>query len=103
MTANPAAVAEQITSAGLILLGRDSPVAASDYVLGTNHVLPTGGFARTYSGLSIFDFMKRITVVECTRAELKRVAKPIKSLALAEGLPNHYLAVATRFPKKAKK
>jgi histidinol dehydrogenase len=103
MTKDNAAVAGRITAAGLILVGDYSPVAASDYMLGTNHVLPTGGAARTYSGLSVCDFMKRMTVVECSEDGLKRVVEPIKALALAEGLPNHYLAVKARFKKKKRK
>ena len=67
MTANPKEVAEKLT-AGLILLGPYSPVALSDYGSGTNHVLPTGGFAQSFSGLSALDFMRRVSIVESTRS-----------------------------------
>jgi histidinol dehydrogenase len=96
VTRNPAEVAERIVAAGLILLGPYSPVAGSDYCFGTNHVLPTGGFSRTYSGLSAMDFVKRVNVVTCTKERLKAVEPVIRALARSEGLPNHWLAVQER-------
>ena len=66
MTAKPKEIAEKLT-AGLILLGPYSPVALSDYGSGTNHVLPTGGFAQSFSGLSALDFMRRVSIVESSR------------------------------------
>jgi histidinol dehydrogenase len=98
MTANPKELAEKLT-AGLILLGPFSPVALSDYGSGTNHVLPTGGFAQAFSGLSAFDFMRRVSIVESTRTGLERVKDSVKVLTDAENLPNHYKAVAARFEK----
>lgn len=97
MTRRARALARRITSAGLILIGDHSPVPASDYVVGTNHVLPTGGAARVYSGLSVLDFLRRVHVVECTRAGLRRLITPLEILARAEGLPNHAQAVKERF------
>lgn len=96
LTRNPSAVAAHIVAAGLILLGPYTPVAGSDYGFGTNHVLPTGGFSRTYSGLSALDFVKRVNVVTCTKERLKAVAPIIQALARSEGLPNHALAVQER-------
>ena len=64
--------------AGLILIGPYSPVPLSDYASGTNHVLPTGGFAQAFSGLSALDFMRRVSVVECTRTGLERVKDSVK-------------------------
>ena len=90
-------LAGRITSAGMILLGGYTPTAASDYCLGTNHVLPTRGFARTYSGLSVLDYVKTVPIVECKRAALKRMLGPAKILSHREGLPNHYLALEGRF------
>lgn len=90
-------IARRITAAGLILLGGYSPVPASDYLVGTNHVLPTGGAARTYSGLSVLDFLRRVNLVQCSRSGLRHLASPLKALARAEGLPNHYRAVEERF------
>jgi histidinol dehydrogenase len=91
------ALAREVRAAGLILLGNYAPVAASDYVVGSNHVLPTGGAAKTYSGLSVFDFVRRVNVVQCSREGLKNLVLPLKTLALAEGLPNHAQAAEERF------
>jgi histidinol dehydrogenase len=97
LTNSPWEVAKQISSAGLVLLGKNTPVSASDYCVGTNHVLPTGGFSHTFSGLSVLDFVKRINFVECSEEALNRLRKDIKSLAKAEDLFNHFLAVEGRF------
>jgi histidinol dehydrogenase len=94
---NPGNMAEKIKTAGLILIGPYSPVALSDYGSGTNHVLPTGGFAQTYSGLSVLDFMRRINIVESSREGLKKLEKHVKIMTDAEKLPNHYKAVKARF------
>ena len=98
MTAKPKEIAEKLT-AGLILLGPYSPVAFSDYGSGTNHVLPTGGFAKSFSGLSALDFMRRVSIVESSRTGLERVKDSIKVMAEAENLPNHYKAIEARFEK----
>jgi len=98
MTAKPNETAEGLT-AGLILLGGFSPVALSDYASGTDHVLPTAGFAQAYSGLSVFDFMRRVSIVESTKAGLEKVKDSIKVMAEAENLPNHYKAIEARFEK----
>ena len=98
MTACPKEVAEKLT-AGLILLGSYSPVALSDYGSGTNHVLPTGGFAQSFSGLSVFDFMRRVSIVESTRVGLERVKDSIKVMSENENLPNHYKAIQARLEK----
>jgi histidinol dehydrogenase len=97
ITRNANAVAKESRGAGLILLGNYSPVAASDYMVGTNHVLPTGGAAKVHSGLSVLDFVRRVNIVHCSRNGLKSLVPPLKTLALAEGLPNHYRAAAARF------
>ena len=98
ITTKPKELAEKLT-AGLIILGPYSPVALSDYGSGTNHVLPTGGFAKSFSGLSVFDFMRRVSIVESTRTGLENVKDTIKVLAEAENLPNHYKAIQARFEK----
>ncbi len=98
MTANPKEIAEKLT-AGLILLGPYSPVALSDYGSGTNHVLPTGGFAKSFSGLSALDFMRRVSIVESTRVGLERVKDSIKVMTEVENLPNHYKAIQARLEK----
>jgi histidinol dehydrogenase len=97
MTRNPTEVANQITSAGLILLGPYSPVSLSDYGSGTNHVLPTGGFAHAFSGLSALDFARRVSVVESSSEGLMRLKRHVKVLTEAENLPNHYKAIEARF------
>ena len=98
MTSKPKEIAEKLT-AGLILLGPYSPVALSDYGSGTNHVLPTGGFAQSFSGLSTLDFMRRVSIVESSRTGLERVKDSIKVMTEAENLPNHYKAIEARFEK----
>jgi histidinol dehydrogenase len=98
MTANPKEVSEKLT-AGLILLGPYSPVALSDYGSGTNHVLPTDGFAKSFSGLSSLDFMRRVSIVESTRVGLERVKDSIKVMTEVENLPNHYKAIQARLEK----
>ncbi len=90
-------IAEQVDSAGLVLVGRYSPVAASDYCFGTVHILPTEGFCHVYSGLSVLDFVKRFNVVECSRQGLSEIRKPLMVIANAEGLLNHAFAVEGRF------
>jgi histidinol dehydrogenase len=98
LTANAKELAEKLT-AGLILLGPYSPVALSDYGSGTNHVLPTGGFAQSFSGLSTLDYMRRVSIVESTKVGLERVKDSIKVMTEAENLPNHYKAIAARLEK----
>jgi len=90
-------IAERIESAGLVLLGEFTPASASDYCLGTNHVLPTGGYSHTFSGLSVLDFVRTINFVECSKDALQRMSSDIDSLTKAENLPNHFLAVKERF------
>lgn len=97
MVDEPLEVAERINAAGLVLIGRYTPASASDYCLGVNHVLPTGGFGRVYSGLSVLDFVKRLNIVKCSREGLCKVRDAIRALAEAEGLPNHALSVEERF------
>lgn len=98
IVAKPAEIAEKLT-AGLILIGAYSPVALSDYGSGTNHVLPTGGFANAFSGLSALDFTRRVNIVESSREGLEKVKDNIKIMTAAENLPNHYKAIEARFQK----
>jgi histidinol dehydrogenase len=97
ITVNPTALANKIHSAGLILLGPYSPVAASDYCIGTNHILPTAGFARSYSSLSSTDFLKRKNTVQCSKRYLLKIRDTVNVLALSEGFLNHSLAIEERF------
>jgi histidinol dehydrogenase len=85
-----------IVSAGSIFLGEYSAQAAGDYGSGPNHVLPTGGVARFRGGLSVFDFIKVITVQELSRAGLCKIAPSILTLADAEGLQAHAHSIELR-------
>lgn len=98
MTINAGKIAEKLV-AGLILVGSFSPVALSDYASGTNHVLPTGGFAQAFSGLSAIDFMRRVSIAESSKAGLEKVKTNVKILTDTEDLPNHYRAIEARFNK----
>ena len=94
--AEPARLAEAVTSAGAIFLGRHTPEAIGDYVAGPNHVLPTARSARFSSGLSPLDFLKRTTIVGCDAASLAHIGPAAVTLAEAEGLHAHALSVALR-------
>jgi histidinol dehydrogenase len=94
---NPQEIADRITSAGVILTGPYSPVSLSDYGSGTNHVLPTGGFGHAFSGLSVLDFTRRVSIVESSREGLLKMKNHVKVLTEAENLPNHYKAIEARF------
>jgi histidinol dehydrogenase len=98
MTKDAKALAEKLI-AGLILIGPYSPVPLSDYASGTNHVLPTGGFAQSFSGLSAIDFMRRVSIAECSKEGLEKVRVQVKVLTDTENLPNHYKAIEARFQK----
>lgn len=89
-------VSKKIESAGLILVGEYTPSAASDYCLGSNHVLPTLAFARSRASLSCLDFVKLVSVVESSKAGLKKIADTVKLISEAEDLPNHYHAIKER-------
>jgi histidinol dehydrogenase len=86
----------QIDNAGSIFLGAWSPEPLGDYCSGTNHVLPTYGYARAYSGLSVLDFVKRITVQELSPAGLRSLGPVAVTLAQLEGLDAHAQAVLRR-------
>jgi len=93
---NAKSLSRKLTGAGLVLVGKNTPSAASDYLLGTNHILPTSGFGRTRGGLSVLDFLKLQTVVESDKSTLSYFSKSLKALTDAEDLPNHYKAVKRR-------
>ncbi|EHI14622.1 bifunctional histidinal dehydrogenase/ histidinol dehydrogenase [Mycolicibacterium thermoresistibile ATCC 19527] len=96
-TADAAAVAARIRSAGAVFVGPYSPVSLGDYCAGSNHVLPTAGSARHSSGLSVQTFLRGIHVVEYTEAALKDVSGHAITLAQAEDLPAHGEAIRRRF------
>jgi histidinol dehydrogenase len=97
MVGDAEGMAESIENAGLVLVGPYAPTAASDYVIGTDHVLPTEGMAALRAGLTSLDFVKVGWVVEGTEAGLRSALPALRELANAEGLPNHYLSVRARF------
>ncbi|MEW6595977.1 MAG: histidinol dehydrogenase [Pseudomonadota bacterium] len=94
--ADPEALSGQIRHAGAIFLGRLTPEAIGDYVAGSNHVLPTSRAARFSSGLSIYDFLKRSSIVRCDAAAFAKLGPPTVALAEAEGLPAHARSAAIR-------
>jgi len=96
MVKNAKSLSKKITGAGLLLIGKNTPSSASDYLLGTNHILPTNGFGRTRGGLSVLDFLKIQTVIESKKSGLRKISKSLKVLTDAEDLPNHYKAVKRR-------
>ena len=96
MVKNGKALSKKITGPGLVLIGNNTPSSASDYLLGTNHILPTSGFGRVRGGLSILDFLKLQTVIQTKKSDLSNISKKLKILTDAEGLPNHYRAVERR-------
>ncbi|WP_048187302.1 histidinol dehydrogenase [Methanococcus voltae] len=96
MTKNPREVLKYINNAGSIFLGHYAPVPVGDYASGTNHVLPTSGCAKMYSGLSVETFIKKPTVQELTQEGLRSISNVITTIAEAEGLYNHSEAVKGR-------
>jgi histidinol dehydrogenase len=92
----PERLADDVRHAGAIFLGRYTPEAIGDYVAGSNHVLPTSRAARFSSGLSIYDFIKRTSVVKCDPASFARLGPPTAVLAAAEGLPAHERSARVR-------
>ncbi len=93
---NPEAFADQIRNAGSIFLGNYTPESAGDYASGTNHTLPTNGFARSYSGVNLDSFTKKITLQSISKAGLSHLGKIIIDMAEAESLQAHANAVKVR-------
>lgn len=89
-------VAEQIINAGSVFLGNYSPESAGDYATGTNHTLPTNGYAKAYSGVSVDSFVKKITFQKLSKEGLEEIGKTVELMAEAEGLEAHKKAVSIR-------
>ena len=89
-------ISKQIVNAGSVFLGNYSAEAAGDYASGTNHTLPTNGFAKSMSGVGVESFMKKISFQQLTREGLISIADEIKEMAMAEGLTAHANAVSVR-------
>lgn len=94
--AAPERLADRVRHAGAIFLGRYAPEAIGDYVAGSNHVLPTSRAARFSSGLSLFDFLKRTSIVKCDERAFAALGPATVALAEAEGLPAHARSAAIR-------
>ncbi|WP_332766816.1 histidinol dehydrogenase [Phenylobacterium sp.] len=92
----PERLADRVRHAGAIFLGRHAPEAIGDYVAGSNHVLPTSRAARFSSGLSLYDFIKRTSIVKCDEAAFAALGPATVALADAEGLPAHARSAAIR-------
>ncbi|WEM43165.1 histidinol dehydrogenase [Photobacterium sp. DA100] len=100
-TRNPRDLVSQLDNAGSIFLGNWSPESVGDYASGTNHVLPTYGYTRTYSSLGLADFSKRMTIQQLSAEGLQELAPTVVAIAEAEGLDAHKRAVTVRIAKLA--
>ena len=97
-TADAAAVADRVTSAGAIFVGPYSPVSLGDYMAGSNHVLPTGGCSHYASVLSVHSFLRPVQIIEYDRSALAELSDRIVAIAVDEDLPAHGEAIVARFP-----
>lgn len=102
-TKNASAFAETIINAGSVFIGNYSPEAIGDYASGTNHTLPTNGFAKAFAGVSLESFMKYITFQQLTEEGIKKLGPVVEQMAEAEQLEAHKLAVTVRLKKLANK
>jgi histidinol dehydrogenase len=94
------ALGDKIVNAGSVFLGNYSPESVGDYASGTNHVLPTNGFARSYSGVSVDSFVKKITFQQLSYEGLRGIGNSVEEMAAAEGLEAHKNAVSIRLCSK---
>ena len=93
---NALTLSETVMNAGSVFIGNYSSESAGDYATGTNHTLPTSGFAKTHSGVSLDSFVKKITFQEVTKKGILQIGKTVQTLAEAEGLQGHASAITTR-------
>jgi histidinol dehydrogenase len=98
---NADAIAEKIINAGSVFIGNFSPESVGDYASGTNHTLPTHGFAKAYSGVSVDSFVKKITYQKLSRKGLQAIASSVMTMAEAEGLQAHAKAVEVRIESES--
>jgi len=103
MVSDPDFVLDRIKNAGSIFIGNYSPVPVGDYASGTNHVLPTSGYARVYSGLNINHFIKYSSIQRISKSGLESLKETVIALAEEEGLQAHADAIRTRFGYKPSK
>jgi histidinol dehydrogenase len=93
---NPRTYLSKINNEASVFIGNYTPESAGDYASGTNHTLPTNGFARNYSGVSLDSFVKKITIQEISKTGIQNIGKTIEVMAEAEGLTAHKNAVSLR-------
>ncbi|MEO5783492.1 MAG: histidinol dehydrogenase [Ginsengibacter sp.] len=93
---NASQLSEKVVNAGSVFLGNYSPESAGDYASGTNHALPTNGYAKAYSGVSLDSFVKKITFQKLSKEGLQNIGNAVELMATAEGLDAHKNAVAIR-------
>jgi histidinol dehydrogenase len=98
-TENSEIFAEKIVNAGSVFLGNFTPESVGDYASGTNHTLPTNGFANSYSGVSLDSFVKKITYQKLSKEGLKNIGRTVELMAEAEELIAHKRAVSIRLSK----
>jgi histidinol dehydrogenase len=91
---------KKIKNAGAIFLGPNTPEAVGDYVAGPSHVLPTSKSAKYSSGLSVFDFLKRTSIADCSSENLNQIGPAAKEIAVNEGLDGHARSIDYRLTKK---
>jgi histidinol dehydrogenase len=96
---NADSLSEKVVNAGSVFLGHYSPESAGDYASGTNHTLPTNGYAKAYSGVSLDSFVKKITFQQLSEEGLQNIGLAVKTMAAAEGLDAHANAVTIRLKK----
>ena len=95
-TQNADSIAEEVENAGSVFIGSYTPESLGDYASGTNHVLPTSGFARAFSGVNLDSFFKKITFQQATQTGLENIGEEVMTMAAAEELEAHKLAVKLR-------
>ncbi len=96
MVKNPYNVLKNIRNAGAIFIGQYTPTAVGDYVAGPSHVLPTGGTARFFSGLSVLDFVKKTHIIGMTKKSLENIRCVVEKISEAEGMSKHLESVNAR-------
>jgi histidinol dehydrogenase len=92
----PMAILPKIQNAGEILLGKYTPITISNFSLGINAILPTGGFARSFSAVTVYDFLKRTSIGYLTREGYEKLANASQLFAEFEGFPAHAMAIRDR-------
>jgi histidinol dehydrogenase len=99
MTRIPARVVRQLTTAGAVFIGPNTPTVLGDYVAGPSHTLPTGGAGLSFPGLTADMFQRRTSIVEYNKASLKKSLKAVQTFAAAEGLDAHGKSAEMRLEK----